>query len=175
MNEIVTEFKSESAELFAQMGEILDQLENHQVEVVALEKVGQLVDRILGAAKTLAIGSPYQLGLEKIGDYALLCKTVSYKGSQISNNANLINIIVALLQDMLELMAEMVRTFDCHQQKVQDQAEQETLFTRLQWISEQFGKELRSSVAIHGQTGSKQNNFIDPGQLDKLIKSIKNK
>ncbi len=148
MDEILVEFKSETKDLVAQMMNILLSVEDSPEEIAQLENYGQLVDRIMGSAQTLALSSPDLLTVEAIGKYSALCKIVGYKGSQIGADTALAPIVLAFLLDATEQLERMVDRVDVP--GVLDQGEfDDTFKDRLSWIAEKFDQNLRASLKIH--------------------------
>jgi hypothetical protein len=147
-NEILKEFQSESKELISQLLEILEGCEGDFSQVKRLEQYGQIVDRIMGAAKSLEV----MLGgsnsfVAKIGDYSALCKAVGYKASQIKDNAQFYDVCVAFLFDATEMLMEMIEgNFD--EKLPMKELFSSTFRDRLKWVSDQFGAEYRASVAV---------------------------
>lgn len=97
MDELVVDFKAESLTLIGEMLAILEAIEGDASKFTQLEQYGQIVDRIMGASKSLAMMDPkLKSMMEPIGKYAELCKEVAYKGSQVPNNEALFNAVVGL-------------------------------------------------------------------------------
>ncbi|MCK6596406.1 MAG: hypothetical protein L6Q33_14500, partial [Bacteriovoracaceae bacterium] len=53
MKEIIDDFCTEAEELFNQLDECIMKLENNPLDTIELEKYGQKIDRIMGAAKSI--------------------------------------------------------------------------------------------------------------------------
>merc|ERR1711976_794029 len=117
MDELLVEFKSESKDLISELMTILEDLEDDPGKVKDLENYGQIVDRIMGGAKSLAMAVDDSETLNRIRTYAELCKAVGYKGSQIEGNEEFANIVIALLLDATEMLEQMVVTLGTDQQK----------------------------------------------------------
>ncbi len=105
---IVVDFQTESKSLIDQMIEILETCESDFTKVKNLEQYGQIVDRIMGAAQSIAMEVKDQAFLKNIGDYAALCKMVGYKASQIKSNPQFYDVCVALLFDATAMRNSMV-------------------------------------------------------------------
>ena len=110
---ILKDFQTESIELVEQMMQILEICEGDFKQVESLEKYGQIVDRIMGGAQSVAIDFTDQKHLiHKIGSYSALCKAVSYKASQIKDNPEFYNIAVAFLLDATEILEDMIENIE---------------------------------------------------------------
>ena len=99
MKEIVDEFCKESEKYLGELEEILFSLEEDLSQVSYLEKFGQIIDRIMGAAKSLEF--------HKIATMCELGKVIGYKSSQI-HDLKMINIVVAVLFDSVEILKKML-------------------------------------------------------------------
>ncbi len=147
MNELVADFKKESQELVGKMLVILETIEGDSSRFAQLEQYGQIVDRIMGAAKSLALMEPdLKEVMQSIGEYSELCKEVAYKGSQVPNNEALFSAVVGLLFDGAESIDRMLSNIE--NQKFIDfkGALNKTFLDRLLWISKQFGANLRGTL-----------------------------
>jgi hypothetical protein len=138
-----------------------------------LEEFGQKVDRIMGSAKTMEMTCDNPDEFEMIGRYAELCKVIGYKGSQIDNNAELVNVTVGLLFDATETLEKLIEMVGKDHTMERGQVISEPFLERLKWLSTQFSDDLRSSLALDKSpsTGSSQGfNSIDE-VLDKFFKA----
>lgn len=163
--EILKDFQTESKDLIDQLNFILEQCEGDFGQVKSLEQYGQIVDRIMGGAKSVGMGiTDDSHFIHKIADYSALCKAVSYKASQIKDNPSFYDIAVALLLDATEMLDEMVQKVD--QAKPSDFKElfSQTFLDRLRWISDQFGKNIRASVSAAGA--------MNQNDIDALMKKL---
>lgn len=167
---ILKEFQAESKQLIETLLGILEKCEDDFSQVKSLEQYGQTVDRIMGAAQSLAIqeSDTHHL-IHKIGDYAAICKAVGYKASQINDNANFYNICVALLLDATEMLAEMVDNVTLQAHLELKALLKQTFLDRLRWVSSQFGAEYRATVDVKAGRGSEKLNQED---IDHLLKKL---
>ncbi|MFK8138114.1 MAG: hypothetical protein AB8E15_07130, partial [Bdellovibrionales bacterium] len=134
------------------------------------EEYGQIVDRIMGGAKSvaMAVDSPMP---SQIGSYAELCKIVGYKGSQISNDDSFYIVVVAFLQDATEMLEEMVKVTGTEKEAGIAEILSSTFLDRLKWISERFEEGLRASVATKtDDSGVKKEN--EQGDIDAILKQL---
>lgn len=167
MDEMLVDFQEESKGLVEELVDILDEVEGEYENRSQLEKFGQVVDRIMGGAQSLemALDEP-SVGLSMIGKYAQICKTVGYKASQIDDNEEFYNIVVAFLLDANEMLESLVDNLgdDSNAQSTMS----ETFLDRLKWISGQFKEGMRASVAVEGDkpAGNSQ------ADIDALLKSL---
>lgn len=167
MDEIVVDFKQESKDLINELHDILDDIEGEFSQKQRLEEFGQIVDRIMGSAKSLEMVFDDPTQIEKIGKYAELCKLVGYKASQIEENEQFFDIVVALLMDATDMLEEMTETLGTEKEKSIQETLSTTFLDRLQWVSQHFDQNTRASVGV--ETGEKK-----PGQedIDALLKAM---
>lgn len=168
MDELYQEFKSESQGLIKEMLDLLEEAEGSETKGEQLEKYGLLVDRIMGAAKTLAQVMEDAQHLEKIGKYGELCKTVGYKGSQIDNNDSFYQTVVAILLDATEMLDEMVDVAGTANEKDIKEYLSETFLDRLSWISGQFDESVRGTVALD----KKGSDRLKQNKIDHLLRQL---
>jgi hypothetical protein len=172
-NEILEDFKKESKTLLKEMNEILENIEDHFEMVLELEKYGQTVDRMMGGAKSLASNFPEDFPeghfLHQFGDYAALCKAVGYKASQIHGNQQFFNICVALLQDATDTLGKMLSALGTDKDLPISKVLSKTFLDRLKWVSNQFGTEIRATVASSQAEKAKK---MSQGEIDSLLKKL---
>jgi hypothetical protein len=166
---LVKDFQAETRELMDRMELILEQCEGDIRLAPGLEEYGQLVDRIMGGAQSLAMaleGSSLLPCLQKMGNYAGVCKAVGYKTSQLTTHTNFYDVCIAFLQDATEVMREMNDQLlvGCMEFAFDD-----TFISRLKWISEQFGSGFRSSVAVKE---SPREGRMGQSEIDELLKKL---
>lgn len=146
MEEILKEFGAESTNLIAQLNEILEQLEENATQSGLFEEFGQVVDRMMGTASTLSIDFDPGHPLHTIAKYCELCKIISYKSSQITNQPQLLTVVVALLLDATETLEKLVTAAVNQSQESLQDLVTKTFLERLHWIAGRFDKNLRATV-----------------------------
>lgn len=170
MDEIIEEFKSESHELVQHLLSILEEAEDDFTKVRSLDTYGQIVDRIMGGAKTIAVTDPSLTTVEAIGKYSELCKAIGYKGSQIKDNVQLYNVTVGVLLDGTEMLDEMLDGMVVGNEKSVDDFMTSHFLERLTWLAGQFGDEYRSSVEIRSDKKDDKKEMIgSQSEVDALI------
>ena len=174
MDELTQEFKQETKELVVQLTNLLEEVEENSGKLYLLEKYGQIVDRIMGGAKSL---SSSQNGIakevDKIGNYAELCKVVGYKSSQVTNNTQLVEICVAFLIDATETIDDLL-------EKLNDDGEinikeelSDTFLDRLTWLEQQFDENLRSSLSLKDEQDERtEKEALEKDQISELLKAM---
>lgn len=166
-NELISEFQSEAKEIAGQSLEILESIEGDYSQRKRLQDYGLLVDRVMGAAKSLALVTPeLKDTLNIIGAYTELCKQVSYKCSRIDNNENLYNIVVALLLDATEMLERMITAIKKESALDIKSFLTTTFLDRLRWISKQFSPDASGTVSHGGGDPQAQ------AQIEHLLKSL---
>jgi chemotaxis protein histidine kinase CheA len=159
MKEVVDDFCSESEELFNQCVDFLEQYEDDNSKMNLLEKFGQTIDRVMGAAKSL--------GLNTMGTYCELGKTISYKASQSMDKA-LLEIVVAVLFDTMDILEEMNDNVLKSKEEKAHNVNLEKFATRLHWLADKFADIERASVSID----TSENKLTDQSDIDKLLSDL---
>jgi chemotaxis protein histidine kinase CheA len=155
MKEIIIDFCDESDKLFDQLENHLTELETNPKNVRELEKFGQIIDRIMGAAKSI--------GAEEIAKFCELGKLIGYKSSQI-HDIPLIEVVVGVLFDALHMLRKMNLALREGNNQCMNKLNTKAFGTRLVWLSEKFKDIERSSVAIDGN--------LSQTTIDDLMKSL---
>ncbi|MBT4791925.1 MAG: hypothetical protein HON90_10165 [Halobacteriovoraceae bacterium] len=138
MEEIIVDFCKESAAIYADLEEMLEDYEDSK-DSKKLEEFGQVIDRIMGAAKSI--------DATQTGMYCELGKTISYKASQSMDQA-LLDIVTAVLFDTVEILQIMNKTIETDKVEKVSGINLETFGTRLRWLADKLKNINRSSVAI---------------------------
>jgi len=155
MREIVIDFCDESDKLFDQLENHLNILEQNPRSSSDLEKFGQIIDRIMGAAKSI--------GAHEIAKFCELGKLIGYKSSQISD-IPLIEVVVGVLFDSVLMLRKMNQALRDGNDKCMNKLNTKVFVTRLTWLSEKFKEIERSSCAIGGN--------LNQNSIDDLMKSL---
>lgn len=149
-DELLLDFKKESQDLLEEIEGILDDLSDNPDQKNKLAEFGQIIDRIMGAAKTFAefsdLGDLVNNKINQIGDFCELSKKVSYKASQL-DDTSFVTVVIAFLFDGVEKLIGFVDTIDVVEESSSDLLS-ETFLNRLKWIETKFDSSLRGSVEI---------------------------
>lgn len=157
MKEIIIDFCNEAESLFDQLDSSLEVLEETPSNTHELEKFGQIIDRIMGAAKSI--------GASEIATFCELGKVIGYKSSQV-NDIPLIEVVVAILFDTVHLLRKMITALKEGNDKSMANLNTKAFVTRLNWLSAKFKDIERSSVAIDKKANLSQ------ASIDELMKSL---
>lgn len=172
-NEILEDFTTESKTLLDQLIELLQDADGDPSLVSNLDKYGQIVDRMMGGAKSLAQAFPEEFPpghlLHQFGDYAAVCKSVGYKASQIHDNEPFYNVCVAFLLDATEMLQKMLKMLNADSSLNVSQLLTKTFLERLSWINAQFKGDVRATVASK-ETGSSPQ--ATQTEIDDLLKKL---
>lgn len=169
--EILKDFVKETKSLIAQMQETLQDAEEDLTLAQGLESYGQMVDRIMGGARIIALDmKDKNHPIHKVADYTGICKAVGYKTSQIKDNAGFYQVCVAFLMDATDILEELMNqiekgTTNLNMKEIMSQ----TLIDRLKWVSGKFSSEYRESVEI--KSDSKVTKMTQD-EIDKLIAKL---
>lgn len=162
MDEILKEFQDESKGYVSELMEILEYVEENIEENKKLEQFGQVVDRIMGAAKTLE-GAYEDESLKSISSYSELCKLIGYKASQLNQQDEFCAVVVAFLLDATEMLEELIDNVGSSEKISQTLTS--TFLSRLQMISTKFDSSLRGSVSAEGNASTQ-------AEIDELLKKM---
>ncbi len=143
MKEIVLSFCDESKALITQLEQSLEILEDNPMNHKEMENFGQIIDRIMGAAKSI--------GAMEIATFCELGKVIGYKASQI-NDAPLLNVVVAVLFDSIDLLTKMIDKLKTGNNNQLQGLNTAAFAERLKWLSEKFKDIKRASVAYDAKT-----------------------
>lgn len=157
LKEIVEEFCNESDELIDLLYSTLDDFEETS-NVQALEQFGQIIDRIMGAAKSI--------GAQKTGQFSELGKVIGYKSSQ-TNDPQLLKITHAVLSDNVNIVETLLKNIRKTQEEKVDGINLDAFGSRLKWLSEKFKHIERASVAIEQKKPK-----MDQSSIDDLLKNL---
>lgn len=157
MREIVEDFCNETDNLFAQLEASLTILEENPSNTKELEKFGQIIDRIMGAAKSI--------GASEIATFCELGKVIGYKSSQIKD-IPLLEVVTAILFDSLDMLRKMNQALRAGNDKCMNKLNTKAFVTRLNWLSAKFKDIERASCAIDTKGKLSQNS------IDDLMKSL---
>ncbi len=167
MNEILEDFQVESKKLVVEMLEILNEIEGEFSLVQRLEEYGQKVDRIMGAAQSISMQLSADHFLNKVADYAAVCKAVGYKSAQIENNPGFFDICVALLLDGTEMLNDMIDNLVTEKPVDLAKILTVTFLDRLKWVSGQFNADVRATVGF-----TKGDKKMAQPHIDDLLKKL---
>ena len=157
MKEIVDDFCEEANSLFDQLEKSLNLLEENPSNSKELENFGQVIDRIMGAAKSI--------GANEIATFCQLGKVIGYKSSQIID-IPLIEVVIAILFDSLEMLRKMIEALKAGNDKCMNNLNTKAFVTRLHWLSEKFKNIERSSCSVEVDGNLSQNS------IDDIMKSL---
>jgi len=138
MKEIVDDFCDEAMKLYLELDSVLDNLEDDPRDQKEMENFGQIIDRVMGAAKSI--------GADEIGKFCELEKLIGYKASQVTE-LPLLEVVVAVLFDANDLLKRMTKAIKTGESKGLESLNTQAFVTRLKWLSEKFKSIERSSVA----------------------------
>ncbi len=155
MKEIVDDFCNEADDLFNTLEISLKLLENDPTNTKELEKFGQIIDRIMGAAKSI--------GASEIATFCELGKLIGYKSSQVKD-LPLIEVVVAVLSDSLDMLRIMNKSLRDGNDTSMTKINSKAFVTRLNWLSAKFKDIDRSSCAVEGN--------LNQNSIDELMKSL---
>lgn len=157
MKEIIEEFCNESDELIDLLYSSLDDFEETS-NTQALEQFGQIIDRIMGAAKSI--------GAQRTGHFCELGKIIGYKSSQV-NDPQLLKITHAVLSDNVSIVESMLQNIRNIQEEKVEGTSLEAFASRLKWLSEKFKHIERASVAV-----VQKKTQMEQGSIDDLLKDL---
>lgn len=163
MKEIVDEFCQESIELFDQLEDTLDQLEDNPTDTAKLELFGQIIDRVMGAAQSI--------GATEIGTFCELGKVIGYKSSQTKDKP-LLEVVIAILFDAVDLLRKMVENLQNKDATSLKSMNTQAFVKRLKWLSDKFRDIDRASCSYGEGIGGDASNNMEQNSIDDLMASL---
>ncbi len=164
MKEIVDEFCQESLELFDQLEDVLDELEDNPTDSAKLELFGQIIDRVMGAAQSI--------GATEIGTFCELGKVIGYKSSQ-TNDPQLLSIVVAILFDTVDLLRKMIENLQHKDSASLKNMNTQAFVKRLRWLSDKFKDIDRASCSFTEEgVGGDASDNMSQSSIDDLMDSL---
>jgi len=157
--EILKEFVEESRVNLSELENILEELEDDCLQISKYADFGQIIDRIMGAAKSI--------GAEEIGLFCELGKKIGYKASQIEDQ-KILTIVVAVLFDSIDLLKKMISSLEEGNNKILTQLNTQAFASRLKWVSEKFKHIERSSCDVEAGEDAD----LSQDNIDKLLESL---
>ncbi len=136
--EILDGFQVESKLLLKELIKILDQLESWEgaFPTSQLEGFSQVIDRIMGAAQTLAMEAPNHAGLKRISRIAELCKRLGYAAAQ-RRATEFIPIFAAFWADTVDVLGDLIDVIDDEVASTRIAKEfSQVVQGRLEWLSQ---------------------------------------
>ncbi len=134
---ILEDFKEGSLDLISECIVLLESLEENPSEVEKLNDFANRIDRVMVGAKSLALIAPKEHAINLVADYCAICKSVGQQGSQVYNNDQLYNVVVALLLDAVEMIQDLFVKMDLPIAELKKSLTI-TFVDRLKWISFQY-------------------------------------
>lgn len=165
-DEMLKDFATETNDLLKQMSAALEVVESDQTALNKLEEYGNLVDRIMGGAKLLAMSYPADHLTHVIGAVSEVCKAIAYKASQTHDNKELVSIVISFLWDATETIENLNKGLE--KGSVEKGQMTDMFLDRLRWIVGKFDENTRGTVG--STTGVKTANpSIDVSNLMKSL------
>jgi chemotaxis protein histidine kinase CheA len=164
--EIIKDFCDESDALFEELTDALECLEDNPKDTSKLEKFGQVIDRIMGAAKSIEA--------HDIATFCELGKVIGYKSSQVQDSV-IVNVVVAILFDAVDILTKMVYGLRTGDKSALKDLNMEAFGTRLKWLSEKFKHIERASVAFTAEQKKekeKKETQLNQSSIDDLMAAL---
>jgi hypothetical protein len=162
------DFVAESKTLVRALLVKLEETESKPELASLLADYGNLVDRIMGAAKSLGVKVDKEHGIHMLADYTSICKVVSNKGSEIRDNDELFNVIHAFLFDATEILDILLQKIESPAIEIK-KAISSNFIERLKWISGQFRKTFSEKG---GDVSSDVDTSLSQDEIDNLMKKL---
>jgi chemotaxis protein histidine kinase CheA len=158
MRDLVLDFCDESVAFLQELEETLEVLEDDVTATENLEKFGQIIDRIMGAAKSI--------GANDIATFCELGKVIGYKSSQVEDKA-LLEVVVAILFDTVYLLNKMFKDLQDNKTTEMKNLSSKGFVSRLNWLSDKFKNIKRASVGFAGEDEN-----LEQASIDDLMASL---
>lgn len=164
--EILKGFQQETNKILKELGPIIDVLEegdSANFPTEPLKEFAQKIDRIMGAAKTLAgLDDPEHQGLKRIGLITELCKTLGYKAAELQKT-ELLPLFAAFWADTLEVVGDLTDV-------VEDPAKTQTISSQFSLVLQKRLRWLADKVAAIEKKGPTEN--LKQLDVDALLKDL---
>jgi chemotaxis protein histidine kinase CheA len=163
MKEIIDGFCEESLGFYTELEEALETLEDDPATyAVELEKFGQIIDRVMGAAKSV--------GADEVASFSELGKVIGYKSSQVKDMA-IVNVVIAILFDCVDLLRKMTQGIKAGNDHALKGLNTKAFCTRLKWLSDKFKDIERASCAME-KKDPEEVKELDQNSIDDLMASL---
>lgn len=159
--EILNDFLDESRTLIGECISILERIEDDPNQAVFLANYANRIDRIMGAAQSIAPDEGH--GLRIVGDCAGLCKALGYRAAQLAHHKQYFQLVVAFLEDATEMVEELLDRVNEPGDQLRDNL-RSTLMERLRWITD-LGRKLPESKAAEKDSMAQK-------EIDALMKKL---
>jgi hypothetical protein len=163
--EILDDFIKESLTLLNDLDAILLKIEKDQSQIILLEKFGQIIDRIMGASKSL--------NMHDISNYCELGKLIGYKCSQIDDKHKaIIPFVIPILSDAIVLLKKMMTQLQKTKQVNLKEINLKAFGSRLKWLSEKFKFIDRSSCKDTDHNDKTKSFSLNQVSIDDLLQNL---
>lgn len=183
--QILSQFIAESKSLVIEALGILEEVEADPRKLSRLLDYANRVDRIMGAAKSLATMVSEDHALHILGNYTGVCKAVGTRGAQIVvQKPQFFDVTISFLLDATDLIGDLMERIHEPASKLREEIS-DTFVDRLRWLSDLYREDSlvttesrsRSSVASSVVVGSKSTDLIkeadlDQTEIDDLLKKL---
>lgn len=143
--EIVDDFVEESKDILTEALTLLERIETQPKLAKELQAYGNCIDRLMGGARTVAMGVSKDHALHMVADYSAICKSLGYKASQINEKDAFFKICVAVLIDGTEILQELIKNIHCSTDELKKRFPQEFI-NRVQLVSDHFSGNALTTV-----------------------------
>lgn len=134
---LLSEFLRETYRLLDECETLLEQIESDFTQAPRLEEFSNKIDRVMGAAKSLALMAEPQHPMHIIGDITGLCKVLSQRASNVSSQQRLFEVTIAFLLDAVEITRNLTKTLEDPQASVSTELKN-VMVARTKWISDVY-------------------------------------
>lgn len=158
--EILSEFLQESDRLVDECEELLESIESDPSQAQRLAEFSNKIDRVMGAAKSLAMMADAQHPLHIIGDITALCKALGERGAKTAAHQRLFEVTVAFLLDGVEITRSLLETLENPNASVSPELKN-AMLSRVNWIADVYRKLPKEFLDGIGGEKLKQNEIDD--------------
>lgn len=162
--QVLHEFVQESEKIIVGLLSILDHVRGKLQSAAKLEDFGNQVDRIMGAAQSLALAMSEDHALDLISDYSSICKSIAYRAAKLTDNPAFYDICVALLTDGTKALQILIKNMHLPFETLKESVDS-TMIERFRWVTEEAQKDPNS-------TGGLEDGKMSQTEVDDLMKKI---
>lgn len=160
---VFKDFVEESERLLKSLLVILTAVKGRMTRAPQLEDYANQVDRIMGAAKSLALDASPNHSLHLISELTDLCKSVAYKVAKIDKNPQFFDLSVTILTETTITLQYIFAMNHLPVEQIQS-AHPQALGERLHWLAKQF----RDSQS----GGAPSKDKLTQTEIDEMMKKL---
>jgi hypothetical protein len=159
---ILGEFTLESKRIVVSLKDIINSIQVDPSQVKRLVDYSNQVDRIMGAAQSLAVSIKGEHALHLISELSAICKIISLKAAQLTKSSDFLSACLAILKEGTENLESFLNGIDKPASDLKS-AVAGSYMERFRWLSNQLAK-----ASPEGSAGVQ----MSQADIDELMKKL---